>query len=117
MARISLARQQVSDSGLLAAYSPAQPEGHSVENDGRIILHVRNGSQEPVTVTILTAYVRAGLKLADRVVEVAAGGEVFIGPLEPDVYNQPDGQVYMDYSATEGVEVAALLVPQAGRHK
>ena len=117
MARVSLARQQVSDSGLAAVYSPAQAEGHSVENDGRIVLHVCNRSGQPITVTVQTAYIRAGLKLADRVVEVAAGGAVFIGPLEPDVYNQPNGQVYVDYSATDGVEVVALLVPQAGKHK
>jgi hypothetical protein len=114
MARTSLARQQLTDTGLMAAYSPAAAEGHAVENNGRVILHVCNDSEEEVTVKILSGYVRAGLKLADRVVEVGAGEEKFIGPFDPDVYNQTDGgkgHIYIDYNATENVEVAALLFP------
>ena len=115
MARTSLARQQLADTGLSAAYSPAAAEGHKVENDGRVIIHVRNYSEDDITVTILSGYVRAGLKLADRVVEVGAGEEKFIGPFDPDTYNQSDGgkdHICIDYSATpEGVEVAAILFP------
>ena len=114
MARVSLARQQLADTGLIAAYSPAADEGHKVENDGRVFLHVLNYSENDIAVTILSGYVRAGLKLADRVVEVGAGEEKFIGPFDPDVYNQTDGgkgHIYIDYSATENVEVAALLFP------
>jgi hypothetical protein len=114
MARVSLARQQLADTGLIAAYSPAAAEGHKVENDGRVFLHVLNYSEEDITVTILSGYVKAGLKLADRIVEVCAGEEKFIGPFAPDIYNQSDGgagQIYVDYSAVDGVTVAALLFP------
>lgn len=114
MARVSLARQQLADTGLSAAYSPAAAGGHAVENNGRVILHVCNYSENDITVTVLSGYVRAGLKLADRFVTVGAGEEKFIGPFEPDVYNQTDGmagQVAVDYSAVEGVTVAALLFP------
>lgn len=112
MARVSLARQQLSDVGLTAAYSPAAVEGHAVENNGRVILHVKNDSGQDITVTILSGYIRAGLKLQDRVVTVGAGKSAFIGPFDPDIYNQSDGgkgQIYIDYSAVEGVTVAALL--------
>ncbi|NLM08343.1 MAG: hypothetical protein GX215_05385 [Clostridiales Family XIII bacterium] len=114
MARVSLARQQLSDAGLLAAYSPAAAGGHAVENNGRVILHVCNDSEEDITVTVLSGYERAGLKLADREVSIEAGKQKFIGPFDPDTYNQTDGmagQVAVDYSATEGVTVAALLFP------
>ena len=114
MARVNLARQQLSDTGLIAAYSPATEEGHKVENNGRVILHVCNDSEEEVTVKILSGYVRAGLKLADREVPIEAGKQKFIGPFVTDIYNQTDGmagQVAVDYSATEGVTVAALLFP------
>ena len=114
MARTSLARQQLSDTGLMAAYSPAAAEGHSIENNGKIILHVCNDSEADITVKILSDYVRAGLKLADREVPVEAGKQKFIGPFDPDIYNQTDGgagQIYVDYSATEDVTVAALLFP------
>jgi hypothetical protein len=114
VARTSLARQQLADTGLSAAYSPAVTEGHAVENNGRVILHVCNDSEDEITVKILSGYVRAGLKLADREVSIEAGKQKFIGPFDPDIYNQTDGgagQIYVDYSATEGVTVAALLFP------
>ena len=106
--RTSLARQQLTDKGLKAVYSRATREGHSVENDGKLLLHLKNTGKETVTVTIKTAYVRAGLKLSDRVVEVEAGKEAFIGPFPPDVYNQPDGHVHINYSQADGVEVSIL---------
>jgi hypothetical protein len=114
MARTSLARQQLADTGLSAAYSPAAAEGHAVENNGRVILHVCNDSEDEIKVKILSGYVRAGLKLADREVIIEAGKQKFIGPFATDIYNQTDGgagQVAVDYSATEGVTVAALLFP------
>jgi hypothetical protein len=106
--RTSLARQQLSDGGITVARSPASKEGHSVENDGKIILHVENNGSEKVSVTIKTAYVRAGLKLSDRVIEVQAGSDAFVGPFPVDIYNQDDGRVHIDYSQTEGVEVSIL---------
>ena len=114
MASTSLARQQLADTGLSAAYSPAAASGHAVENNGRVFLHVCNDSEEEITVKILSGYVRAGLKLADREVPIEAGKQKFIGPFVTDIYNQSDGgagQIYVDYSAIEGVTVAALLFP------
>ena len=42
MARVSLVRQQLAGAGLTAAYFVAAVEGPSVENNGKVILHVRN---------------------------------------------------------------------------
>jgi len=115
MARVSLARQQLSDTGLLAAYSPAVTDGHAVENTtGKLILHVKNASVVDITVTIRSGYSVNGLKLADRVITVAANTDMFIGPFDPSIYNQTDGlagQVAIDYSAVDGVTIAALLMP------
>ena len=151
MSRVSLARQQLSDAGQHATYYPAVPEGHRVENDGKVFLHVRYDRVEPdspersggamarilgglglgdggegrsegepveqpeeLHITIRTGYSRGGLKLADRTVTVTLGDGVFIGPFDPETYNQANsgtGQVYIDYSTTAGVSVAALRVP------
>lgn len=113
MARVSIARQQVSDAGLIPAYSPASADGHAVENSGgKLILHIRNNGTEDVTVTIRSGYSMSGLKLQDRIVTVPAGSSIFVGPLDATVYNQPGtSQVHIDYSATEGVDIAALLIP------
>jgi len=113
MARVSIARQQVSDAGLVPAYSPAVEEGHSVENSkGKVILHVCNTNETEATVTICSGYTMGGLKLQDRQVVIPPATCVFIGPLDQQVYNQPGtSQVWIDYSATDGVDVAALLIP------
>lgn len=113
MARVSIARQQISDAGLIPAYSPASPDGHQVENStGKVLLHVRNTGPADVTITIRTGYTVGGLKLQDRQVVVPAGGAIFVGPFEASIYNQPGtSQVWWDYSAVDGVDVAALLIP------
>lgn len=113
MARVSIARQQVSDAGLVPAYSPAVADGHQVENStGKVILHIRSNGVTDVTITIRSGYAVGGLKLQDRVVTVPAGASAFIGPFDPTIYNQPGtSQVWWDYSAVEGVDVAALLIP------
>lgn len=113
MARVAIARQQVSDAGLTPVYSQAHPDGHSVENSGgRLVLYVRNNGEEELVLTIRSGYTVSGLKLEDRRVVIPGGGGQFIGPLKPEVYNQPgSSEVWIDYSVTEGVEVAALLIP------
>lgn len=113
MAREAIARQQVSDAGLTPVYSQAHPDGHSVENSGgRLVLHVRNNSDQDLDLTIRSGYSVSGLKLEDRRVVIPGGGGQFIGPIKAEVYNQPgSSEVWIDYSVTDGVEVAALLIP------
>lgn len=112
MARVSIARQQVTDAGLIPAYSPAAVEGHAVENStGKIILHVRNNGVEDVTVTIRSGYSVGGLRLQDRQVVVHAGASSFIGPFDQTIFNQPGtSQIWIDYSTVDGVDVAVLLI-------
>jgi len=121
MARVELSRQQVSDVGLSPAYSPAVEDGHMIKNPlateigaekGKLVLHICNINEEPVTVTIRSGYTIGDLKLQDRQVVVPPVSCVFVGPLDPTVYNQPGtSHVYIDYSQTEGVDIAALLIP------
>lgn len=109
MERVSLPRQQLSDSGLAVAYSMAVVDGHAVENDRKLILHVKNDSEADIEVVIRTGFTWNGLKLSDRVVTVPHNGAVFIGPFDKDTYNQPStNQIHIDYSSIEGVSIAAL---------
>ena len=117
MARVSLARQQLSDAGLVAAYSPASAEGHAVENNGRVVLHIKNESDTEAKVIIKTGYKVNGLKLEDRIIKVPPQSAVFIGPLDVTIYNQTDGQtgqVVIDYEAIKNISIAALLMPREG---
>ena len=91
----------------------SHPGGHSVENSGgRLVLYVRNNGEEELVLTIRSGYTVGGLKLEDRRIVVPDGGGKFIGPFKAEIYNQPGtGDVWIDYSVTEDVEVAALLIP------
>lgn len=114
MARVLLARQLLSDSGRVAAMSAANPEGHAFKNDGYTVLFVQNGGEIPAEITVRSGYYR-GLKLEDRVVMVESGACIFLGPFDPKVYNQQDGEdaghVLVDYAATDDVHVAVLQMP------
>jgi len=112
-----LARQQLSDAGLVAAYSPASEEGHAVENNGRAVLHIKNDSDVEAKITIKTGYKVNGLKLEDRIIKVPPQSAVFVGPLDTTIYNQTDGQtgqVVIDYDAVENISISALLMPREG---
>jgi hypothetical protein len=115
LTRVGLARQQLSDTGVIAAYSPAVIDGHAVENTtGKLILHVKNDSDINIDVTIRSGYTVNGLKLTDRIVSITPHTSIFIGPFDPKIYNQTDGlagQIAIDYSAVDGVSVVALLIP------
>jgi len=84
-----------------------------VPNDGRLILHLLNSSEEPRSVIVRTGYSRSGLKLADRILTVPASGDLFAGPFDPETYNQRDdvGHIHIDYIEVEGLAIAALQMP------
>jgi hypothetical protein len=109
MARTALAVQDVVRTGLTPVYSAANVAGHSIENNGRVVLHVKTAGT-PCTVTIQTPGTVDGMAVADRTVALGATAERFIGPFPPD-YDQPTGDgVYVDFSAVTAVTVAALRV-------
>lgn len=111
MARTELSLQRVSPDGLEATYDAAIADGHSFEWGERHFLHVKNGDTASKDITIQTPQTIGGLELADKTVTVSASGEAFIGPfLGRETYEQSDGQVYFDYSATTSVTVAVLQV-------
>jgi hypothetical protein len=113
MARQALVVQRCTAAGLEPTYSAASVDGHAAINDGRTVLHVKNGDAASVTVTIQTPYQRDGLDLAERTVEVPAGEDRFIGPFARRIYNQSGtdaGKIYVDYSGVTSVTVAALQV-------
>ena len=108
MARETLTVQEISRSGLNMSFTAAVADGHKFENTGREFIRVKNASGSSVNVTIQTPGTVDGLAVADRVVAVPAAGERDIGSFTPSDYNQDDGDVYVDYSATSSVSAAAV---------
>ena len=108
MARTALSVQEIDLTGLSPTYSDANADGHSITNTGDVFLHVKNASASDITVTCQTPAKIEGIDIAEITVTVAASGEKMIGPFNPTIFNQSDGSVYVDYSATASVTVAAV---------
>jgi len=108
MARTEMNHQQIVRTGLEQTYAAAHADGNKFSNDGRMFLHVKNGAGAPITVTIQTPGQVDGLAIADQVVTVTNGEERMIGPFPPNIYNQDDRMVYVDYSSVTSVTAAVL---------
>lgn len=112
MARTALALQYPTSDGLNPTYSAANADGHSLVNDGRTVLIVKNASAGSINVTAQTPGTVDGLAVADKVVAVPAGGERHF-KYDPRHYNRPAGgtdpdMVWIDFSAVASVTVAAI---------
>lgn len=104
-----LNKQKVGRAGLAPAYSAATAGGDTVRPDPNLILHIKNGSAGAVTVTVSTPGKVGDLDVADAAVNVPAGADAFIGPLDPATFAQPvTGLANVTYSAAAGVTIAAL---------
>ena len=111
MARTALVPQQVVRTGLTPVFSAANADGHSIANDGKVVLEVKNTSGAPINVTIQTPGSVDGLAIADLVVAIPlTSGDKIIGPFPPGIYNQADGTIYVDFAAAPGLTVAALRI-------
>jgi len=110
MARTALTVTQVTRAGVALPAAAANADGHSVANDGSVILHIVNGGGAPITVTIVTPGTVDGLAIADREVIVAASANRLIGPFPREHYNQADGTVHVNFSGVASVTAAALKV-------
>lgn len=109
MPRETLAVERVNVDGLAATYTAANADGHAVPWSESMLIHIRNGDTAEKTITIPTPQTVGGLDVAERTRSIPAGGEVFIGRfLARETYRQDDGTVWIDYSATTSVDIAAL---------
>jgi hypothetical protein len=111
--RSSLTVYQVARTGVKPVYVAAGAGGalgDSIANDGRVILNVKNGAGAPITVTIQTPGTVDGLAIAEQIVTVTNAEERWIGPFPPNIYNQADNCIYVDYSAVTTITVAALRI-------
>lgn len=103
--------------GLVPSYASAAGGGDTFVNDGKTMLHVKNGGGSPITLTItsqITSQDVPGLgpvDVANETYTVANGAERMIGFFSPSRFNNTSGQVAVGYSAVTSVTVAAIRLP------
>lgn len=104
MPRADIAITQIAQSGVYPSGTVGQVDGHKFGNSGDVFLEVVNASATVARdVTFPTPAERAGLAVADLVVNIPAAARKVIGPFEPSVFNQTsgvdDGKTYINYPA------------------
>jgi hypothetical protein len=108
----------------MATYTPVNPgiagaataltavaSSDKFTNSGNMILHVKNASGGSINVTIkdqTSAPAGASSHDDDVVVAVANGTEKLFGPFEPERFNDTNGQVTVQYSATSSVTAEVI---------
>lgn len=121
MATVALTVQDITRSGLTATYTAATAgvDGNVFDNEGgRVFFHIKNGGGGAINATFITPQSADGLAVADRVVNVGAGVERFVGPF-PSLYeafdsdNSIDKAVQVTYDTVTSVTVAAIRLPRS----
>lgn len=108
-----LARQKVDEDGLLASYGAANGGGDSFDNDGRVILHVKNADVSGKTVTITPENPTTSKPGYGELTKQNAGGTVaastdqFFGPFPAGAFGAL-GQI--TYSDVTSLTIAVLRV-------
>lgn len=110
MAEVRLSVENVTRQGLEASYTSINStDDYLIQNDGRVLIHVKNTDAAVETVTLTTGRTINGLTIQDPTVSVTASSEFFIGPFAPGVYN--DGQdLKIGFSNGTATTVAVLRV-------
>jgi hypothetical protein len=98
------------NSGGALATPAAVSASDKFANSGRCLLLVTNGSGAPINVTIDSQLVVDGNAVPDKVIAVAAGATRAIGPLDPSIYNDGNGDVSVAFSAQASVTATVLQV-------
>lgn len=107
----AMAKQAPNTNGVVPTYNVAVA-ANSIQNNGRTLLHVKNGSGASINVTLVATATQDGVAMPNKVIAVAAGAEKMIGPIPPGLYNFSDGTCEVDFSATGGtILMAAWDIP------
>ena len=106
MSRTALAVQTIAPNGAaaLTTVTPDAANGMYWPNTGHEELVVVNNDAASKTVTIHSVPCSHG-RTGDMVLTVLAGAVEFVAPLDPAIWNQSDGTVYVDFSASTSVKV------------
>lgn len=108
MPRTAVSVQQVSRTAITPTYAAGDSaNGHSLLNSGAEFLHVKTGATG-TTVTVQIPSTVDGQAVTNKTYVIGTTTERMIGPFPPGIYNQADGNVYIDLSSSATVTLAAF---------
>lgn len=109
MARQLMTNQRGKSAPNLLVWQNADPAGNAYYCSPRTALLVQNGAGALVLTVQRPTGTIDGAALAAKTIAIAAN-ELHLLQLDPGLYNQSDGTVYLDTSTQTGVKFAAIEV-------
>lgn len=110
----TLAVQTIDLDGEAADYIGAAGGGDQFANTGREYIHVKNTNAATRTVTVNSQRVcDQGFDHDVAVVIPATTGDILIGPLPTERFNDANGNALITYSAVTGVTIGVFKLPTA----
>ena len=104
----TLTVQDVNSGGAVPTYAAAAGGGDQFSNDGKTMIHVKNGSGGSITVTVASQVSCSQGATHNTAVAIAAGAEKMIGPFPTDRYNDANGFVQLTYSGVTSLTLGAF---------
>lgn len=111
MARTELSVQTIDNDGMTPSYEAANADGEEFANNGDVFIHMKNGSGGAIVATFKTPATVSGVSIDEVEVTISAAGEEMVGPFDPAVFNQADGNVDVDFDGVTSLTIAALKLP------
>ena len=110
MADARLTPQDLSDVGITPTRTAlSDANTYQVLNDGNVTLHFMKSGANEATITITTVKTERGLAIADRTLTVPAStGDKSIGPFDPKLYNNSDGDLEFVTSESTAITCAVF---------
>ena len=108
--------ETVLEAGLQPSYVAAASGGDSFKNDGKTIVHVKNGDASPHTPTFVAQKTAVDVSGYGATAKVDGGSAVpatddeFFGPFPTTAFNDLNGLCQITYDAVTSVTVAVLKV-------
>lgn len=103
--------QTFSKDGVVITAGAAAEAGDQFPNNGKTLYKVINGDGSSTNVTITPQNTVNGLTLAPVIVAVAGGATKYLGPYEPQYFNNSSGRAVVTYSSVTSLTVAAVTLP------
>lgn len=98
----------------MAAPATTAALSQTFANNGKILVAVKNASASPINATFVAQQVindgGGALALTNRVVAVAAGATLVIGPFPPAIFNDVNQEVTLQISVVTSVTLQAYSV-------
>ncbi len=103
----TLVPQDVSTAGVVPTYAAATSGGDQFANDGKTMVHVKNGGTT-TTVTVASQQACSQGATHNTAVAVTSGGERMIGPFDTSRYSDSGGNVLLTYSAVTSLTIGVF---------